>query len=63
MMYKVGVDSFCTRLVQRKLTVDAKDEAEAAEKAIQLFKKIEGKNPSSVDTGDPVVCEIVQKIF
>lgn len=53
MKYKVEVGSFCTRLVQRKLTVNAKSEEEAAEKAIRLFEKMETEISSSIDSGEP----------
>lgn len=53
--YKIEVGSFCTRLVQRKLTVNAKNEEEAAEKAILLFEKMEAEIPSSIDSGEPRV--------
>lgn len=59
MKYKVEVGSFCTRLVQRKLTVNAKSEEEAAEKAILLFEKKETEITSSIDSGEPRVDDIV----
>lgn len=59
MKYKVEVSSFCTRLVQRKLTVNAKNEEEAAEKAILLFEKMEAEIPSSIDSGEPRVDGVV----
>lgn len=58
MKYKVEVGSFCTRLVQRKLNINAKSEEEAAEKAIQLFEKIEAEISSSIDSGEPRVDSI-----
>lgn len=59
MKYKVEVGSFCTRLVQRKLTVNAKNEEEAAKKAIQLFEKMEAEISSSIDSGEPRADEII----
>lgn len=53
--YKVEVGSFCTRLVQRKITVNAKNEDEAAMKAIDKYKDMEADIASSVDFGEPRV--------
>lgn len=51
--YKVEVGSFCTRLVQRKITVSAKSEEEAATKAIDRYKMLEADVAASVDCGEP----------
>lgn len=53
--YKVEVGSFCTRLVQRTITVNAKSEDEAATKAIDKYKNLEAEIASSVDCGEPRV--------
>lgn len=53
--YKVEVDSFCTRLVQRKIVVSAKNEEEAAAKAIDKYKDLEAELVASVDCGEPRV--------
>lgn len=53
--YKVEVGSFCTRLVQRKITVSAKNEEEAAAKAIDKYRDMEAEIVSSVDCGEPRV--------
>ena len=53
--YKVEVGSFCTRLVQRKITVSAKSEEEAAAKAIDKYKMLEADVAASVDCGEPQV--------
>ena len=37
--YKVEVGAFSTRFIQRHLTVYAKDEVEAKEKAVELYCK------------------------
>ncbi len=59
MKYKVRVSSFCTRLVNRNLTVNAKNEEQAAEKAILLFEKNETNIQSSVDAGEPRVDKVI----
>ena len=51
--YKVEVGSFCTRLVQRKIIVSAKNEEEAATKAIDKYRDMETEIASSVDCGKP----------
>jgi hypothetical protein len=51
--YKVELGSFCTRLITRKITVNAKDEREAGQKAIDKFIELEQKVSSSVDFGEP----------
>lgn len=53
--YKVEVGSFCTRLVQRKIIVFAKNEEEAATKAIDKYRGMEAEIASSVDCGEPRV--------
>lgn len=53
--YKVEVGSFCTRLVQRKITVNAKNEDETVLKAIDKYKDLEADIASSVDCGEPRV--------
>ena len=55
MKYKVEVGSFCTRLIQRTITVQAKSEADASEKAIEKFIEIEMKLANSNDFGTPRV--------
>lgn len=56
--YKVEIGSFCTRLVQRKITVNAKSEDEVAMKAIDKYKDMEADVASSVDCGEPRVDNI-----
>lgn len=56
--YRVEVNSFCTRFIQRHITVNASNEDEAASKAIDKFKDLESKLPSSVDFGEPRAEEI-----
>jgi hypothetical protein len=51
--YKVELGSFCTRLITRKITVSAKDEHEAGQKAIDKFIELEQKASNSVDFGEP----------
>lgn len=53
--YKVEVGSFCTRLVQRKIIVSAKNEEEAATKAIDKYRDMEAEIASFVDCGEPRV--------
>lgn len=53
--YKVEVGSFCTRLVQRKIIVSAKNEEEAVTKAIDKYRDMEAEIASSVDCGEPRV--------
>lgn len=55
MKYCVDVGSFCTRMVTRKIIVNAISEEEAKQKAIEKFISIEMKLPSSNDPGDPQV--------
>lgn len=55
MKYKVEVGSFCTRLIQRSITINANSESEAAEKAINKFIEIEMKLANSNDFGTPRV--------
>lgn len=55
MKYYVEVGSFCTRLVERKITVNAESEDEAVEKAIEKYMDMEYKIKSSVDYGEPRV--------
>lgn len=58
MKYRVAVGSFCTRLIMRTITVNAKDEEEASSKAIDEYFKKEENVPSSVDAGEPRVSSI-----
>lgn len=53
--YKVQVGSFCTRLVQRTITVYAKNEAEAEMKAIDKYEDMEKDISASVDSGEPII--------
>ena len=53
MKYRVEVGSFCTRFVQRTITVHAGDEAEAADKAIRKFEELEYKLKNADDAGSP----------
>lgn len=55
MKYRVEVGSFCTRMTVRKITVNAKDETEAGQKAIDKFIALEQKVSGSVDFGEPQV--------
>ena len=61
MKYSVEVGSFCTRLITRKITVSAGDEAEATKKAIDKFISLETKLPASVDYGEPRI-DFVEEI-
>ncbi len=62
MKYKVEVGSHVTRYVQRNITVYAKDEDEAREKAIDKYIKLEySPKLTSVDAGEPQV-NFVDKI-
>lgn len=54
MKYKAEVGSHVTRFVQRSITVYAKDEDEAREKAIDKYIEMEYKL-NSVDAGEPQV--------
>jgi len=54
MKYKVEVGSHVTRFVQRTITVYAKDEDEAREKAVDKYIEMEYKL-NSVDAGEPRV--------
>lgn len=60
MKYRAEVGSFCTRYIERKITVYAKDEEEARQKAIDKFWGLEYKLPNSNDAGSPQVDEIKQ---
>lgn len=53
--YKVEVGSFCTRLVQRTITVCAKNEEEATIRDIDKYKDLEAGLSTSVDCGEPRV--------
>lgn len=55
MKYKCDVGSFCTRFVKRNITVNAKNEDEAAEKAKDKFIKMEFRLRCSSDPGTPQV--------
>lgn len=57
--YKVEVGAFSTRFIQRRLTVWAKNEEEAREKAINMFWRKELK-AGSIEPGEPQVDEIVK---
>jgi hypothetical protein len=59
--YKIELGSFCTRMVTRKIVVHAENEAEASEKAIDKYIKMEQKVFSSVDFGEPHV-DFIDKI-
>jgi len=56
--YKVEVGSFCTRLITRTITVNAKSEDEARRKAIDEYWKKEQQLANSVDVGEPRVDSI-----
>lgn len=51
--YKVEVGSFVTRFVQRTITIKAKNEDEAASKAIKKFIDREMALSNSHDPGSP----------
>lgn len=55
MKYRVEVGSFCTRLITRTITLNAKDEEEASSKAIDEYWKKEQQLSNSVDAGEPHV--------
>lgn len=61
MKYKVEMGSFCTRLVTRIITVNAKDENEARNKAIDEYWKKEQQLSNSVDVGEPHV-DFISKV-
>ena len=56
--YKVEVGSFVTRMVTRHITVSAKSEEEAEQKAIDKFCELEMNMLSSVDVGSPQIDSI-----
>ncbi len=60
MKYRAEVGSFCTRFIKRTITVSAKNEEEARQKAIDKFWEIEYKLPNASDAGSPQVDEIEQ---
>lgn len=62
MKYKVEVGSFCTRFVKRNVYVNAKNEEEAAEKAIDRFIDLEMQSDSSNDPGTPQV-DSIQEVY
>lgn len=55
MKYKVEVGSFCTRLITRTITVNADNQIEASQKAIDKFIDKEQQLANSNDFGDPKV--------
>lgn len=55
MKYKVEVGSFCTRFVKRTITVNAKNEVEASEKAIAKYIDKEQQLNCCNDFGTPQV--------
>jgi len=57
MKYKVNVGSHVTRYIERNITVYAKDEDEATEKAIDKYIEMELKLVS-VDAGEPQINSI-----
>lgn len=59
--YRVEVGSFCTRYIQRCITVNASNEDEAASKAIDEFKDLEWKIATSIDYGSPRINNIEEK--
>jgi hypothetical protein len=59
MKYKCEVGSMCTRLIVRHITINANNEEEAKQKAIDKYVELEYKNnPASVDAGTPQVDDI-----
>lgn len=58
--YRVQVGAFVTRLVTRNITVTAKNEEEAVQKAIDRYYKAESRVDRSVDCGDPQIDEVVE---
>ena len=59
--YRVEVGAFVTRMTTRHITVNAKSEEEAKEKAIDRYYKLEQLIPSSVDAGSPQV-DFIEKL-
>ena len=57
--YRVEVGSFSTRFIQRRLTIYAKNEAEARKKAIDLYWEKELK-ACSVDPGEPKIDDLAE---
>lgn len=62
MKYKCVVGSFCTRMITRTITVNAKTEEEAMEKAIDKYTELEMRLDNSNDVGSPQVDEIEECI-
>lgn len=59
MKYTVEVGSFCTRFIQRNITVDANNEIEASAKAISMFVINEMELENYNDFGSPRVGSII----
>jgi len=60
MKYRVEVGSFCTRYVGRNIIVNAKNEDEAAKKALNKFLEKEIKLSTCSDPGLPQVDSIIK---
>lgn len=58
--YRVEAGSFVTRLVTRTITITAKDEDEAKQKAIIKYAQLEERLSNSVDSGSPQIDKIVK---
>lgn len=58
--YRVEVGSFVTRLVTRTVSVAAKNEDEAKQKAIVKYEQLEERLSNSVDSGSPQIDKIVK---
>lgn len=52
MKYTVEIGGFVSVFRKRKLTVYANDEAEAEEKAVDMFIELQQKNGGDLDAGD-----------
>ena len=53
--YRVEVGSFVTRMVTRHITVNAKNEEEAEQKALDKYYELEMALANSSDAGSPQV--------
>lgn len=58
MKYRVEVESHVTRFCERIITVYAKDEVEACQKAIDKYMDLEAQVIGSYDAGTPTVDSI-----
>ncbi len=55
MKYRVKVGGFVTRFCRRNITVYAKDEVDATEKAKDKYIKLEMRTLNAFDAGTPIV--------